>query len=122
MKPSMDRYVSTISLYREDSDSSPEGTATSSSSSKSRSYKRISQLLNTFLEDKMVEFGRQVRQVKAGHRCTLKGLLRFVPGMRKSSKAKGYDHLITDEERRWLDDYSARNTELSARLGVPYVH
>lgn len=49
----------------------------------------------------MVEFGRQVRQVKAGHRCTLKGLLRFVPGMRKSSKAKGYDHLITDEERRY---------------------
>ncbi|XP_039445017.1 phospholipid scramblase 2-like isoform X7 [Culex pipiens pallens] len=100
MKPSMDRYVSTISLYREDSDSSPEGSATRSSS-KSRSYKRLSQLLNTFLEDKMVELGRQVRQVKAGHRCTLKGLLRFVPGMRKSSKAKGYDHLITDEERRY---------------------
>ncbi|KAL1399911.1 hypothetical protein pipiens_007860 [Culex pipiens pipiens] len=79
MKPSMDRYVSTISLYREDSDSSPEGTATRNSS-KSRSYKRLSQLLNTFLEDKMVEFGRQVRQVKAGHRCALKGLLRSEGG------------------------------------------
>uniref|UniRef100_A0A182SGH9 Uncharacterized protein n=1 Tax=Anopheles maculatus TaxID=74869 RepID=A0A182SGH9_9DIPT len=50
-----------------------------------------------FLEDKMFDLGRQLhfRQGKA----SIRRMLRFIPGVRKSAKAKGYEHLITDEER-----------------------
>uniref|UniRef100_A0A182Y0X4 Phospholipid scramblase n=2 Tax=Anopheles stephensi TaxID=30069 RepID=A0A182Y0X4_ANOST len=51
-----------------------------------------------FLEDKMFDLGRQLhlRQGKA----SIRRMLRFIPGVRKSAKAKGYEHLVTDEERR----------------------
>uniref|UniRef100_A0A6E8VNB5 Phospholipid scramblase n=1 Tax=Anopheles coluzzii TaxID=1518534 RepID=A0A6E8VNB5_ANOCL len=51
-----------------------------------------------FLEEKMFDLSRQlhIRQGKA----TIRRMLRYIPGVRKSAKAKGYEHLVTDEERR----------------------
>lgn len=87
--------VSIISLYDDEADHSEEG---SNSSAAKRKVRRIKRVIYHYLEDTMLEIGRHVR-VQRG-KTILKGLLRFVPGAKKSSKAKGYDHLITDEERR----------------------
>uniref|UniRef100_W8BHV2 Uncharacterized protein n=1 Tax=Ceratitis capitata TaxID=7213 RepID=W8BHV2_CERCA len=40
--------------------------------------------------------------------------------LNKSAKKKGYEYFLSDEDKRRLDEYTRRHTELSARLGVPY--
>uniref|UniRef100_A0A182MFG8 Uncharacterized protein n=1 Tax=Anopheles culicifacies TaxID=139723 RepID=A0A182MFG8_9DIPT len=64
----------------------------------SRSPYDRARFLLRFMEEKMFDLGRQLhlRQGKA----SIRRMLRFIPGVRKSAKAKGYEHLITDEERR----------------------
>lgn len=49
----------------------------------------------------------------------IKNIRRFFKN-KKSLKSKGYFKLISPEEQRWLDEYTARSTELSARIGIPY--
>lgn len=89
--------VSILSLYGDDASADRSEDHANPSSAK-RKARRIKKFIYNYLEDKMLEIGRHVR-VQRG-KTVLKGLLRFVPGAKKSSKAKGYDHLITDEERR----------------------
>lgn len=87
--------VSILSLYVDDTE--PSGDGFNSSASK-RKVHRIKRIICHYLEDKMLEIGQHIRLQRG--KTVLKGLLRFVPGAKKSSKAKGYSHLITDEERR----------------------
>lgn len=87
--------VSILSLYQDEEDLEENRDYYSSTKRKACQARKF---IYRYLEHKVLEIGRHVR-VKRG-KTALKGLLRFVPGVKKSSKAKGYDHLITDEERR----------------------
>lgn len=63
--------------------------------------------------------------------------------VKRTPKDEGYGRLVTDEEKRfqlrlnsfttnlttffftknrWMDEYTARDTELSSRIGIPYIH
>jgi len=35
-------------------------------------------------------------------------------------KSCGYEHLVSDEEQRWLDEYASKRSQLPSRIGIPY--
>jgi hypothetical protein len=40
--------------------------------------------------------------------------------IKKSPKNKGYHKFLSESEQRWLDEYTARTSQLPSRIGIPY--
>uniref|UniRef100_A0A182SNW9 Uncharacterized protein n=1 Tax=Anopheles maculatus TaxID=74869 RepID=A0A182SNW9_9DIPT len=73
------------------------------------------------VEKKLANCGRFMRNVRFGKRSAKKTKPRAdeLCDDQGDREHRDFERLLTDEERSFLDAYAARNTQLSAWLGIP---
>ncbi|KAM8709925.1 hypothetical protein ACLKA7_016688 [Drosophila subpalustris] len=114
-------YVSTLDLTKSEPGDQKEGTPAGASSGS-----KVLRFIWHTLYNKYSYFCTRSQTLKQlvcrEANKPLPKKFRHTMRLNKSAKRKGYEFYMSDEDRRRLDEYTFRNSELSARIGIPYEY